>query len=499
MPNDVIKKLLLDEAARRFGIEALSGEATGQVAAAFAVSEAIITRIRSDLFAEQNAFILDSEKRKALLCSRRAGKTRTLVSYLILTSLLYPSSKSVFISLTRASAKRIVWPTFLELNDRYHLGLEFNISELSIRFRNGSIIFITGANTESEIAKLRGSHYRLVVIDEAQDFREHIDALIRDVIEPALGDTRGTLCLAGTPRVFCYGVFFDITTGKRPNWSTHKWTVISNIFFHDPAAWLAETREAQGWSEETPAFRCEYLGEWVKAEDELVYHYDALLNSVEALPASAGGLPIEWSYILGIDVGFEDDTAFNIGAFTENLPNFYLIKTEKHKHLIPSVIAKIILELQEAWEPVRIVMDCGALGKGYAEEFRQRHSIPIIAAEKRDKAAFIELMNGDLRTGKVKLVEADCLPLITEWDALQWDAGRRGENPRQPNHCADAALYAWRDSRHYTHKAIPDGPVKGSTEYWQAFDHSQELAEVELLRNSRDREWWSRGTDTIDD
>ena len=67
----------------------------------------------------------------------------------------------------------------------------------------------------------------------------------------------------------------------------------------------------------------------------------------------------------------------------------------KNKQNISQLVA-VINEYKDLYNPIRMVMDAGALGKKIQEELRMRHGLNIEAADKTRKIEFIELLNDDL-------------------------------------------------------------------------------------------------------
>jgi hypothetical protein len=125
------------------------------------------------------------------------------------------------------------------------------------------------------------------------------------------------------------------------------------------------------------------------------------------------------------------------------------------------------------------VADTGGLGKQIAAEIRKRYSVPVFPAEKTQKAEFIQLLNDDLRSGKI-LVSPIEINFIEEITALQWDEEKEGrfiEDPRFANHRCDAFLYAWRESCHYLSKT-PDSIPPMNSEAWFKRQEDQMLKEV---------------------
>ena len=440
------------EYVKRFGDTGALNEKTG-------VSEGRSFRWQEDLFDKQMDFINDPSCFKTALCSRRAGKTYASCYYLIETAARHADSLSAYIGLTRSSAKRLMWAEMKRANVKYHIGMRFNNSELVATLPNNSQIVLTGANDEADIDKLRGSAYRLVILDEAASFGAHMEGLVQEVLEPALVDHNGTIAMIGTPNAACSGMFFHATTNPKFGYSNHSWTIMDNPHIPHAQEWLGKRMKQKGWDEHHPVYLREWRGQWIRSEDSLVYKYSEEKNFYKEVPH----YEYDFDYILGVDLGYEDATAFIIGAYCSELPYFYVVDTFKQSKMLPSDIAQKIHDYNQTYNFTSIVADTGGLGKSIVEEFRQRWALPIRAAEKRNKAAYIELMNSDLANGHIQVDGTS--DLVDEWRLLQWDEDRKKEDGRFDNHLSDACLYAWRESKHFTHEEEILPPRPGTSEY----------------------------------
>lgn len=210
-------------------------------------------------------------------------------------------------------------------------------------------------------------------------------------------------------------------------------------------------------------------GAWIQDESKVIYPYDDDKNGIDSAPRLR-----DPQYILGVDLGASEDketTAFSLMMFSYSVPDLVVgVECEKFADMIPSTIAKKIREYQERYDIMRVVMDIGALGVGYANEIQRRHAIPISAAKKSDKRGYINLMKGDLKSGNLKFVRSSNEKLIDEMSMLMWADERQLEpcavdgtkNPA--NHCSDAALYAWRECRHWQSIAPEEIPPAGTPE-----------------------------------
>ncbi len=455
-------------------------------------------------FDKQIAFIKDKSTQKTLFCTRRSAKSFTAGLYLVHEAINNPGCNCLFIGLTRASAKAIIWKDILSIIDsQFGLKARPNQADLTMTFPNGSVIAVTGIDAdEKEKNKLLGRKYRLVCIDEASMYSVDIHNLVYGVLGPAMVDPNtegqsGTICLMGTASDFPRGLFYDITVGKEKGWKLFEWTAHDNPYV--AKQWQAAldkiARERPEYMQ-TPQFKQWYLNQWVIDEDKLVYRFDMQKNLVSSMPHLS---PTMWTYVLGVDTGWEDDTAFVLTAYHANDPYLYVIKVFKKRKM---TFDEVVLKIEEFYKdphyaPQKIVID-GANKQG-VESMRQRSSIPFEYADKQDKATFIELCNSDLIQAKIKILDTtENRPLWEEMSALVWvtDGDKikypKKEHASLANHCCDAFLYAWRCGWHYASTPAVKKIVTGSREWYQKQSDSIWEREREQLEQRND--WPEQGS-----
>src|SRR5437899_3259744 len=135
--------------------------------------------IEDYLFKEQLDFVKDSSRFATAVCSVRAGKTVSCAADLIDTCLKLPGTTGLYITLSRTSAKKIIWADLRRIIRKYKIDAAFNETDLSVKFSNDSLIYCSGASDETEIEKFRGlSNVALCYIDECQAFRSHLKELV---------------------------------------------------------------------------------------------------------------------------------------------------------------------------------------------------------------------------------------------------------------------------------------------------------------------------------
>lgn len=437
-------------------------------------------------FDKQLKFISDSARYKTAVCSRRAGKSASCAGDMIETAKSGPFNNVAYITLSRTSAERIIWPILKQLVEEFKIDCKIDNTKLTMEFKGGSTIYLTGAKDRSEIQKIRGLSLKKAYIDEAQSFKEStITELIDDILAYCIMDVNGTICLIGTPGPLSSGYFYNACHSE--GWSNHKWTIFDNPWIKrksgkEPAELLAEERKRKGVDESNPTYRREALGEWVTDYDALVYKFSADKNLYRTLPQG------KMEYIFGIDIGYNDADAIAVMGYSYEDKHVYLIEEEVTKKQDITSLANKIKALKEKYKPIRMVMDAGALGKKIQEELRLRQGLLLDAAEKTRKFEFIELLNDDLRNGRFKAYygsqfEEDAYK--TEWD--RENPNKLKISDRYHTDIGDAILYAWRECRHYFYEPTEKAPLKDSEAYMRALEE-KEADEMERLQKRGDHE-----------
>lgn len=480
----------------------------------------------------------DRGRQIAIICPRRTGKSWYVLSLGMERCLLRPGSHWVVIGLTRPTVRNNYWGILKALNQKLELGIRFHGTNLTATFPNGSVIAFTGGENRAEIEKLRGGQYDGVIIDECKSYNPVVfGELVHEVVTPALGDRAGQLILIGTPGSILQGPFYEATCtppieletplGKRwtnrkfgdPDddvpamWSKHTATLQENTAVVNPEGmtlWdeaLAK-KMLNGWSDDNPVWRREYLGEWVPAADRLVYHgYSTYRHDYD------GTLPEghEWHRVLGFDVGYRNHDAVVILAYAPTHPDVWELHSEKRDKQTIGVMAKWLLELMAAFEPETIVADFGALATKVMETLAVEYGIVAEPAEKKEKLDFIELMNSDFTSTPPRIHVVAGSPWAREMMEHRWDEGTLGtakpkEDERTANDCCDAGLYAFRYCYHKRWEPKKIRHAVGTQSWWNEY-RAAERARAEKTARERadqaaggdrnlDGDWWTPDHDS---
>jgi hypothetical protein len=447
----------------------------------------------------QREFVLDPGRRVAALVARGGGKTHGGRARLMRRLLRTKQAKCLFVATTRGAAEELMWSPLKAICEENQLEAKFNETKLKLTLlRNGAELRLVGADDKREIEKLRGLPFHEVGIDEAAS---HQAALLRNLIEriigPRLGDFGGVLWMVGTPGHILSGPFYDVT---RPGaevsrkwderddpafrdwvrWSLHTWSLQDNTFVPQNWAEALVEKEANGWSDQNPIWRREFLGQWAADDTENVYKFRPYLDDGqewnvwtpgEKTKSNPFGLPSghEWRFVYGVDLGHHDPFALQVLAYSETSPNLYQVWEFSKKGMTVREIAETLIgpELNHdkprgivgltGW-PEGAVADTAGLGDMVLKELTEVYGIRLEPAEKKNKHDAIELLNSDLVDGRFKVLKGS--KLMEEMQHLQWaidDMGRLKENKAQLNNNADAAVYGRKRAQHH-HSKEPAAP-----------------------------------------
>lgn len=403
--------------------------------------------VEAQTFDKQRAFISDPSRLKAALTTRRSGKSMGAGYYLMGVALSHPERKTYFITRTRGMAENIMaMHVFSPIHRLLGVKEDFNRVKLLYTLPNGSTIQLVGIDSgPSEMDKILGIKGDLFVIDEAAFIQQDLERLVYQVLKPSTSDTRGTIAMISTPSDKTHGLFFEVTTGKRADWSVHEWSALDNPhmqrqFQEDIDAEIAFNPQVI----HTPYFQQMYQGKWVINRNALVYDHDDTYL-LDILPKHAKGA--ERHIGLGVDLGYNDACAFSVTQFIPGDPTLYFIHAEKHAGMDVTDTGIKLTELVKRFEPNKIIVD-GA-SKQVVEELKKRFALPLQIAEKTDKRGWIDLMNADGKRGLIKLLRGSTGPLQTERKNLIWEpekqrAGIYEELASCQNDLCDASLYIYR-------------------------------------------------------
>jgi len=436
----------------------------------------------------------------------------------------------------------------------------FNETELRCTFsRTGSVYQLSGMSDLAEIEKWRGTTYDEVQIDEGASHRhELLDVLLYQVIGPRAK----VILIVGTAGHILSGTFYDVSRpgsdkhrayadrGRAPDaaWSSHHWTLEMVYNLPDAAKkypamvelWELRLQEFADnkWSPDHPIRKREDAAIWALDDTSMIYQYRARLDdgapwnewdpprdelgpdrvSIARLPNKPDGSPVEdWLYALGIDHGSRDAFALNVFAVSPSDPDriiYHLYCFEQPQMYARRIAVLLLGKLAETdidaahanpagligaigW-PTGMVSDSLQLGQNILDELSQVYGITIAPADQKGKMSSIELVNGDLVDGRIKILKGSAL--AEQLENLQWKKDEYGfprEDKGQSNHSADTLCYGRRLLAHLFENigATDKPPPKHARDpFEEAAAQEPDFGggEYEILFGDSDRSGWAR-------
>lgn len=404
-------------------IEAIEREQARRAGAHDAVAFAKSVSVTADPW---QARVLRSKSKRILLnCCRQAGKSTTFALRALHRAIYTPKALVLIVAPSwRQSAEvlRKVQDFLGSLPVPAHLETD---SKTEVALKNGSRIVSLPAGE----AKIRGfSAVTELILDESGDVP---DELYHAVL-PMLIISRGTLLAGGTPKGR-RGFFFESWERGGDGWDRIEapWTECPRM----DAAEIASQRIGL-----KDKFAQEFECQFVSLAGGMVYaSFTDAGVCIEELPT--GGT---WHYMLSIDFGFVDATAFSVLGWRDNDPTLYVVLSFKEPNLHADDIAQHVKTLRASYPFTKIIGDIGGYGKGPAMELLSRYSLFIEAAPKTEKAGYIDVMNAAMATGRLKIYRPTNGALIVEMSALPWNDARTNHADGFEDHLCDSVLYGFR-------------------------------------------------------
>jgi hypothetical protein len=477
-------------------------------------------------YAKQLAVMADPAREVAVLGTRRAGKTELWKRVLVITALERAPCICRIWAISRLRCKELIWLPLIQLLTKHQIKHDTNETELRVTLHNGSEIRLVGADKDKEVQKKRGDKTAVEIVLEAQSFGAHLFGLVEDVAGPCLMDLRGKFYMEGTPGPVCVGYWYDVTggedtaqrwtshghqgsdpklKGRGAGWSVHHLDVLSNPFL--PHAWeeLEEKKRKRNWDETNPTYVREWRGRWVNDFTSLFYSFDPLRNTFLPTPHFHPWGP-GWMHTLGWDLGAVDDMALVVWGFHPKRKELYEAFSWKKPGAGMEEVMKQIADLKgRGFNFIRMFADTQGGGRMYVDEVLKRYPYEFEPAKKSEKYAHVMLLNDELRTGFVKLgrgseyaIEMAALQRSPDWPDPDNPDKPPYEDPRMPNHCCDAGLYAFRGAMHYLHRDDPPA-VKPHTAPWYAEQEQKLEKRLSDQRNKSDVPWLEREDQPEDD
>lgn len=444
--------------------------------------------IRATMFREQIALYDDPNQFKESHAGRRAGKSDGMPKSTCLDALDAGENEAVLIiAETLKKCRQLHWANLQAQVVKHRLPFVPDGQESSWTNPNGGKIIFWGLPDRASIELLRGFKVLSARVDESASLAPMLPRLVTDVLEPALGDTGGSLTLYGTPSVTRAGPWFDICEGSEAHkWSHHHWDVRNNPHFRSSkgggAKWLESVLARNNWDWSHPTFRREYLGLFVDDTNRMVVEYLRTRNRVDSLPVDYN--PDTWPKVAGIDYGYNDSFAIVVIVFDPHTAKKYVVHAEKKSKLTYDAAAEMLRTVLTQHRCTRVACDPAGGGKPFYETFNNKYGgelgVNLVSAHKvaGSLAESIRFQNTELRCERLFVVTPAAEPLALEWQVLPWkDDLRTKVDDAFAQDLFDAGRYALMEMLPWQAKPRPPQETPGERLQRELLEQSQRQAQ----------------------
>jgi hypothetical protein len=412
------------------------------------------------------------ERKFFLLCSRRLGKSFTLVLEAFETALKKPLSRILYLAPTGKDAADIV----TDIVDGHllpdcpsALRPDYDKQQKFYTFKNGSTIRFRGVNGE-HAESLRGGAADLVILDECGTM-DDLAYVVSSVVMPMTLTTGGRILLATTPSRSpghdSVAIYEDLA-GRN---ATVKFTILDNprVAPEVKAEFLIEAGEPRDLVDEivagtkapttTTALR-EYFCEFVTDAASAVLP-EMTAEAEKDIVRSTIRPPFFDAYV-AMDPGFQDRTAILYGYWDFRRARL-VIEDESlmHRPSTSDIASEIARKERSLWsnqEPYARVSD---VDPRLIADLWQLHRIQFRASEKQDSLGAINLVRNMIQAREIE-ISPRCVHLIRQmknaiWNNKATDFARAGSKSPDGHFDLVAALkYLCRGvNRH--HNPFPEG------------------------------------------
>ena len=420
----------------------------------------------------KDALSATKERKFFLLCSRRLGKSFTLVLEAFETALKKPLSRILYLAPTGKDAADIV----TDIVDGHllpdcpsALRPDYDRQQKVYSFKNGSTIRFKGVNGE-HAENLRGGAADLVILDECGTM-DDLAYVVSSVVMPMTLTTGGRVLLATTPSRSpghdSVAIYEDLA-GRN---ATVKFTLLDNPRVPDEVKveFLREAGEPEDHARKvvdglaspstTTALR-EYWCEFVTdAASAVLPEFTA--EAQAAIVRSPQRPPYLDAYV-AMDPGFQDRTAILYGYWDFRRARL-VIEDESlmHRPSTSDIAAEIARKERSSWagqEPYSRVSD---VDPRLIADLWQLHRIQFRASEKQDSLGAVNLVRNMIQSRELE-IDPRCVHLLRQmknaiWNNKATDFARAGSKSPDGHFDLVAALkYLCRGvNRH--HNPYPEG------------------------------------------
>lgn len=408
------------------------------------------------LTAKQLGIELDRFHLRAIYGGRQWGKT--VWNSISHVRNAIPGTTSLALAPTIHKARDLLWMTYQQLNRTHGLGVTLRAADSQFIMPNGGIVQLLGLSTLAEAEKIRGFTPPNITIEECGTYRDELLSFAIDsCARPALMKwwRRGGRGLAaiGTPSKNVKTYWHNMCLGQTGA-NTHFATVRDNPHIPDAAAYLRQVlydNRKLGWTERTPEFRREYLGEFCPDTEALPYGgWNGIYLPQKSAPEHG------WT-VMGVDFGQHQPNAWVVlrlttergksedGSRIYSMHKIHKLYAYKQAGMTTEQVAAHTRVLERRFHPNIMVGDNSGGGAQSIADLQRVYQLAIHPAKSGKRSAFKKdkiWMYGSMLSNQTIVVYEEAKPWGDEARVMPWNEDLTDHHDSYQDHALDAGLYA---------------------------------------------------------
>ncbi|PJI40402.1 terminase family protein [Ferrovibrio sp.] len=358
--------------------------------------------------------------------SRQFGKSFLMVLLCLIYCLRHPGSKIYYAAPTKEQVKIIVKDNINKILRYFPKDLAPKKAYDTWTFKNGSEFRLIGLNMNDGVG-VRGGSAHIAVLDECRDM-PNLEYIIDSNIRPMFSTTNGKLFLISTPpdspgHAFTAKYIAEGIAGGYYHHATYKDNPRTSPQF------IESVIKSFPDGENSPGYKREYLADYTIANEntKVVSEWNAVKN--DELLSTWKGFPDRFRPLLGMDIGFNDNTAIVVGGYDWSTGTVVITHEAVLKNAITTTIGEKIGELQKDFlaKHPSAANDTWAMYSDndprLLEELFLSYGIKIAKAHKKDKHASLNNLKVYLGLHKL-LIVPECKQLRFQLETGVWNKSR---------------------------------------------------------------------------
>lgn len=376
---------------------------------------------------ELRNFVLSNDNSQVFVfeCSRRLGKSRTMLTLAIEECLKSPNYKVNYVAPTAAMLKNFLFPMAEEILEDCPSAIRplISLNQSTIKFKNGSEIKLSGTDNK-RADKLRGRASHLCIVDEAA-FCTDLNYVVDSILQPTTLTTGGKIILVSTPPVSMDHPFIEYV--KRAKFFKRH---ILKTIYDNPRLTPEQIKSAADAAGgiDSNQFRREYLCEHLASSDNVVVPEFTKEKQKEIIKEIE--MPFYFDGYVSMDVGGTDFTGMLFAIYDFQNAKIYIIDELLLKEGVTSdeVALKSIVKEQISFQigggaskpPYLRIADNNNLI--LLNDLNIKHGLNFIPTSKDEKLAALNNMRLMIKDNMI-IIHPRCTNLIFQLENATWKSG----------------------------------------------------------------------------